>query len=274
MRRTVLAACLLYLATMPAACARRPPRLGEGGMNPEAASSRPEESVPLRIAAASDLQKVLPKLADRFRERTGIAATLTLDASGRLAEQIKAGAPYDVFLAANAKFVENLAATGYVDPGSVRPYARGTLVLCIHPSVGDKVKRLADLAGPEIKKIAIANPEYAPYGVAAREALEKAGLWDALAPRIARADSVRQALIHVRNGDAEAGLVGRALADEPEVRRVEVDPALYAPIVQVLGVVSSGSQKSRAGEFASFVLGEEGQKILHEFHFESPPSTR
>jgi molybdate transport system substrate-binding protein len=222
---------------------------------------------PLRIAAASDLQKVLPRLAERFRERTGMSATLTLDASGRLAEQIKAGAPYDVFLAANAKFVEDLAAAGAVDAGSVRPYALGELVLCVHQAVGEQVRSLPDLGRPEVKKIAIANPEYAPYGVAARQALERAGLWRGLEAKVVRADSVRQALTYAQNGDAEAALVSRSIADVPDVRLVEVDPSLYEPIVQVLGVVAAGARRERAGEFAEFVLGDEGQAILREFHF-------
>jgi molybdate transport system substrate-binding protein len=255
MRRSVPTAFLVGLLSLHAGCAQ--PHEGQGETNRE----------PLRIAAASDLQKVLPRLAERFRERTKTATTLTLDASGRLAEQIKAGAPYDIFLAANAKFVEDLAAAGAVEPGSARPYAIGELVLCVHQAVADQVRSLTDLVRPEVSKIAIANPEYAPYGVAARQALEKAGLWKDLEAKIVRADSVRQALAYAQNGDAEAALVSRAIADVPEVRLVEVDTALYEPIVQVLGIVSSGARRERAGEFAAFVLGEEGQAILREFHF-------
>jgi molybdate transport system substrate-binding protein len=263
MRRSFLAACLPSLLIVSVGCARK--QEGQGGPAPSPG--------PLRIAAASDLQKVLPRLAERFRERTGMQSSLTLDASGRLAEQIRAGAPFDVFLAANAKFVEDLAAAGAVDPASVRPYARGELVLCVHPSVADKVRGLADLARPEVKKIAIANPEYAPYGVAARQALEKSGLWTRLESRIVRADSVRQALIYAQNGDAEAAFAGRALADVPEVRLVDVESSHYEPIVQVLGVISAGTRRERSGEFAEFVLGDEGQAILREFHFQPPPPT-
>src|SRR5262249_53268341 len=118
-----------------------------------------------------------------------------------------------------------------------------------------------------------ANPEYAPYGVAARQALEKVGLWKGPEAKIVRADSVRQALAYARKGDTEAALVSRAIADVPEVELVEVDPALYEPIVQVLGVVSSSRQPHGARQFAAFVLGEEGQSILRAFHFRSPSST-
>jgi len=224
----------------------------------------------LRIAAASDLQRVLPGLARRFEVTTGIATNLTFDASGRLTEQIKAGAPYDVFLSANESFPRELARARLVVPDSVRPYARGSLVLCLHRGVSAPVRGLSDLTRPEITKIAIAHPEYAPYGMAARQALERAGLWSSLEPRIVRTDTVRQALIHVQNGDTEAALVSRALAGVPEVRILEVDPALYDPLIQVLGIVAGSNWRGHAESFARFVLGQEGQAILREGGFEDP----
>ena len=192
--------------------------------------------------------------------------TLTFDASGQLAEQIKAGAPFDLFLSANVKFVSDLAAAGLVEPASVQPYARGSLVLCLHRAVGDQVRGLADLSRPEIKRIAIANPEYAPYGVAARQALERAGLWSRLESKIVRANSVRQAMIYVQNGDAEAALVSHALV-VPEVRVIEVDAALYDPLIQALGIVAATKQHDRARALAQFILGGEGQAILRESGF-------
>jgi molybdate transport system substrate-binding protein len=228
---------------------------------------------PLRIAAASDLQLVLPGLAERFQAKTRTATTLTFDASGRLAEQIKAGAPYDVFLSANQSFPRELARAGLLLPDSVRPYARGALVLCLHRSAGDQVHELKDLSRPEIKKIAIANPEYAPYGMAARQALQRADLWSILEAKIVRTDSVRQALIHAQNGDAEAALVSRAQANVPEVRMLEIDPTLYDPLIQALGIISGSRSRDRAEEFVQFMLGPEGQSMLREGGFEKPAST-
>jgi len=226
------------------------------------------DAQPLRIAAASDLQRVLPRLIERFQNQTPttVTPTLTFDASGQLAEQIKAGAPFDLFLSANVKFVTDLAAAGLVEPASVQPYARGSLVLCLHRAAGDQVRGLADLSGPEINRIAIANPEYAPYGVAARQALERAGLWSSLESKIVRANSVRQAMIYVQNGDAEAALVSHALV-APEVRVIEVDAALYDPLIQALGIVAATKQRDRARALAQFILGGEGQAILRESGF-------
>jgi molybdate transport system substrate-binding protein len=222
---------------------------------------------PLRIAAASDLQSALPELAKQFESKTGIAATLTFGASGQLSEQIKAGAPFDVFLAANVSFVRDLSEQGLVKPDSVHPYARGSLVLAVYGALRDTVQTLADLKKPEVKKIAVANPATAPYGRAGKTALERASLWALLEPKIVVADSVRQALYYVQHGEAEAGLIGKALATVPEIRAIDVDPKLYDPIIQALGIVSATSRAADAEQFAGFVLGDDGQRILKQFGF-------
>jgi molybdate transport system substrate-binding protein len=227
---------------------------------------------PILVAAASDLQEVLPRLLMPFTVKSGIITIATPDASGRLAEQIKAGAPYDLFLSANRKFVDDLAHAGLIVPETVQDYALGSLVLCVGESAAGRVKRLEDLKALEVKKIAIANPEYAPYGVAARQALERAGLWSGLEPRIVRADSVRQALFYVRNGDAEAALVSRALIDPKQDRIVEVDPALHDPLVQSLGVVASSRRREDAIALARFITGPDGQAILHGAGFKKADS--
>jgi molybdate transport system substrate-binding protein len=236
----------------------------------------PAPAPPLRIAAASDLQLALPKLRDQFQARTGIATELSFGASGRLAEQIKAGAPFDVFLAANQSFVRELAEGGFVKPESVHSYARGSLVLAVFHEFDDQVRSLADLTKPELKKIALANPATAPYGKAGKQALERAGLWTRVEPKVVLADSVGQALLYAQKGDAEAALVGRAIANVSGVQIVEVDPQLYDPIVQALGIVAASARTADAEQFAQFVLGKEGQRILKESGFapaESIPPT-
>jgi molybdate transport system substrate-binding protein len=222
---------------------------------------------PLRIAAATDLQAVLPKLADHFQTRTSIATSLIFGASGQLAEQIKGGAPFDVFLAANQAYVRGLVDAQLIDADSARPYARGSLVLAVYRDLRAEVSTLKDLTKPAVKKIALANPAFAPYGKAAKQALERAKLWNELEPKFVVAESVRQALVYVQRGDAEAGLVGRAISRVPEIRVFEVDSQLYDPIVQALGVLTASKRLQDARRFAEFVLREEGQGILKEFGF-------
>ena len=170
----------------------------------------------------------------------------TFLSSGVLAQQIKQGAPYDVFMAANEAFVRDLAGGGFVRPDSVQAYARGSLVLAVHGDLGDRIRSLADLARPEVKKIALANPEAAPYGKAGKQALERAGLWQSLQPRIVMAESVRQALLYAQKGDAEAGLVGRAIAECPRGPVDRDRSGLYDPIVQAMGIVADSSRQTDA----------------------------
>ncbi len=163
--------------------------------------------------------------------------------------------------------MRDLADQGLINAESVHAYARGTLVLAVYHELAERVHTIADLNRPELKKIALANPATAPYGKAGKQALERAGLWHQLESRIVLADSVGQALLYAQKGDAEAALVGRAIAQVPEVRVVEVDPQLYDPIVQALGVVSASARSADADQFARFVLDPEGQRILREAGF-------
>ncbi len=155
---------------------------------------------------------------------------------------------------------------------SERNYARGSLVLAVNRASGVEVASIDDLRRPEIKRVAIANPETAPYGRAAKQALERAGLWDELKPKVVQAESVRQALQFVQTGNAEAGLVGKAIADVPEVRTVTVDDALYAPLIQALGILSAAKSQPKAAAFSEFLLSDAGQAILARYGFRPPPS--
>jgi molybdate transport system substrate-binding protein len=228
----------------------------------------------LRIAAAADLQRVLPFLIERYKGRDP-AVELTFGSSGQLAEQIRKGAPFDVFLSANMKFPEDLEREGVVAKGSVQPYARGTLMLAVHSSASGLVDGMADLQKPEVRRLAIANPRFAPYGMAASQALERSGLSKSLEPRLVLAESVRQAFLYVEQGDADAALVSRSLIeDDGACKAIEVDPSLYDPLIQGLGIVARSDKTERAGRFVEFVVGEGGQSVLGEHGFQSPGEGR
>ncbi len=222
---------------------------------------------PLRIAAASDLRFALPDLLEDYGERDGPVAPPTFGASGELAEQIRGGAPFDVFLSADLSLPSALEGEVQVEAGSVVAYARGSLVMAVHPDVAGSVATLADLARPEIRKIAIADPNVAPYGKAARSALEKAGLWGPLRSKIVPAGSVARAFLHVEEGNADAALVSRSLVAGAKSKVIEVDPALYPPRVQGLGILARSPRKARARAFVGFLLGEAGRRVLAEHGF-------
>jgi molybdate transport system substrate-binding protein len=235
----------------------------------------PEDNVKgwrIRVAAASDLQTVLPKLIERFKsESPNDTVEPIFGASGQLATQIEAGAPFDLFLSANEKYVRTLESKGLVKR-PIATYAIGKLVLAVnqHSVPGALVSRLEDIARPEIKKIAIANPEVAPYGAAAVQVLKRAGLWEKVEPKVVRADTVRQALQFVETGNAEVGLVSKATADVPGVRLVDVDPTLHDPIVQSLGVLRIQGDNDLVDRFAKFLLGDAGRSILEAHGFTLP----
>lgn len=221
----------------------------------------------MRIAAASDLTLALPRLIERFEAQTNLKATPVMGVSGQLASQIQEGAPYDVFMAADQTYVADLAKSGAVVADSVAPYARGSLVLAVRSELAGKVNTLDDLTSPVVKRIALANPEFAPYGRAGKQALERSGLWPKVQSKIVLGESVRQALVYVERGDADAALVGKAIAQSPALHAITINEDLYNPITQALGVVSRSTRRDDAGRFAAFVLSETGQAILKEFGF-------
>ena len=225
----------------------------------------------VRVAAASDLQQAMPVLAAAFRQDREIEVEPSFGASGQLAEQIRQGAPFDVFLSANRAFVDRLADEKIIEPNSVRPYARGELTLAVNKLSGLKVEGLKDLTKPEVRKIAIANPETAPYGMAAKQALERIELWETLKPKIVPAESVRQALQFVQSGNAEVGLVGRSIAGVREAVSIPLPLDVCDPIIQSLGVVARSEHQDEARQFAEFVLSEVGQGILRDLGFRRVP---
>ena len=226
----------------------------------------------LNVAAASDLQGVLPLLAGRFTAATGIKVTPIIGASGQLAQQIRQGAPFDVYLSANMTFVRDLANEGLIEPDTVRFYACGQLVLVVNRTSGIAAEGLSTLTHPEVKRIAIANPELAPYGLAARQALQKAGLWESVKPKLVQAETVRQALQYVQTGNADAGLVAHSVSRVPEVAVIEIASVLYEPIFQGLGVVARSSREQSARRFIQFLLGKDGQSVLASCGFGPPPT--
>jgi len=218
------------------------------------------------VAAAADLAPLERPLADAFQRASGIRVRFALGASGMLSRQVENGAPYDVFLSANEKFVKALAGSGRLASDSVILYAFGRLGLW---SKTGWIKSLADLRDPRVRHIALANPVHAPYGAAAKQALEKEGIWGALQPRIVYGENVRQALQYAESGNAEAVitawslLCGRGGTLLPD--------SLHAPIRQAGGVVAASAHPRQARQFLAFLTGPHGRKILEANGLFPPP---
>lgn len=216
------------------------------------------------MAAAADLTHTQQDLTDSFQKtypRNRIR--FVISASGALAQQIENGATYDVFLSANESFVSRLAGSGKLRPDSVVTYATGRLGMLWRDG---KTHPLQDLTKPEIRYIAIPNPKLAPYGVAARQALEHEGLWQKIEPKIVYAENARQALQMTVSGNADAVLTSwTMLMDHPAV---EIPPEWHQPIRQAGGIVTSTSHLEQARQFMTFLMTAEGQRILakHGLH--------
>jgi molybdate transport system substrate-binding protein len=214
------------------------------------------------VAAAADLSGAAPQLEVNFLKINNIEARFTIGASGMLARQIENGAPYDVFLSADEGLVRGLAASGELAPASLVTYAEGRLALW---SRSGEIRTLADLKRPEIRHIAIANPRHAPYGVAARTALERQGLWAALSERVVYGENVRQALQFAETGNADAVLTAWSLVLDRG--GILLPAGSYGPIHQMGGVVASSKHPREAAAFLAFLTGPAGTAILRRFGF-------
>jgi molybdate transport system substrate-binding protein len=210
------------------------------------------------------------ELGQRYEEETGTSVIFNFAASGQLAQQIEQGAPVDLLVAANLDYVQDLAAKGRVLPDSVQIYARGRLTLWTRPESGFSVETLQDLLNPDVKRIAIANPEHAPYGVVARQALQTAGIWEAVQTRLVLGENVRQTLQYAETGDVDVAIVPLSLSITSNGRWTLVSEDLHAPIDQALGVVADSPRQDQARDLAAFIMGPQGQDILRKYGFEPP----
>jgi molybdate transport system substrate-binding protein len=224
----------------------------------------------VRVAAAADLAHAFPELAKEFKTKTGNTIELEFGSSGLLAKQIEQGAPFALFAAANRGYVDQVVKAGRCDGATAHSYARGRIVVWTPAGVVAPAK-LEDLADPRFKKIAIANPEHAPYGVAAKQALEKSGVWPQIQDRIVLGENVQATMVYARDHNADAALIGLSLALVTEGGAyLPVDPALHAPLDQALVVCGTGEDAKVAQQFAEFVASKEGHEIMTRYGFLFP----
>lgn len=224
----------------------------------------------LLIAAAANVQFAFEEIGLRFQQETGRDVTFSFGSSGNLASQIENGAPFDVFAAANVAYVDQLRDHGLIVPDTLRLYAQGRVALVVNRASGAEATSPEDLLAPSISRIAIANPQHAPYGLAAEQVLQRAGIWSAVQPKIVYGENVRQALQFVQTGDAPAGLVALSIADVPEVAATVVDPSLHEPLNQALAVIRGTAHEQAARQFVDFVMTTEGQSILKKYGYAEP----
>jgi molybdate transport system substrate-binding protein len=227
---------------------------------------RAEDAGPLRVAAASSLRDAFGSIGYAFEQRTGNRVTLSYGASGLLAEQIGAGAPFDVFASADVELVDRAIAAGACRAESKVVFARGRVVLWWpEPSKVEPPHDLTDLALPRFARIAIANPEHAPYGRAAKQALISSGMWRAVEPKIVYADNAHHALTLASTGNAEVAVVAASVA--VGAGKSSIDARLHAPIDHA---IAACGRRSVGNAFVAFVRWAEGRSILEASGFSVP----
>jgi molybdate transport system substrate-binding protein len=235
-------------------------------MNPT--STAPAEEI--TVAAAADLQFAFTDIAKLYEQQTGRKVTLVFGSTGQLVQQIENGAPFDLVAAANITYVDQLVDQDLAIRESAALYARGRIVLAVNRKSGVQAEKLEDLLSDKIQHIAIANPDHAPYGLAAKQALQTLGLWDKVQSKLVYGENVRQALQFVQTGDAEVGIISLSVANVPEITYTMIDATLHKPLDQALAILTACKNPELAGDFIAFINGEYGRPIMRQYGFLLP----
>ncbi|ACG78696.1 molybdenum ABC transporter Molybdate-binding protein [Phenylobacterium zucineum HLK1] len=224
----------------------------------------------VRVAVAANFAEPAREIARRFEQRTGHRATLSFGSSGQFYAQIANGAPFDVFLSADAERPRRLEAAGLAAPGSRFTYAVGRLVLWSRdPGRVDAEGRVLSRGGFE--KLAIADSTAAPYGRAAMETLRALGLHERVRGRIVQGASITQAYQFVRTGAAELGFVALSqVVSEKGGSRWLVPARLHAPIDQQAVLLRAAARKPAARAFADFLKSDEARAVVRTYGYEVP----
>lgn len=233
-------------------------------------AAAPAPRVTLTVSAASDLTPAFQELGREFERTTGHAVVFNFGSTGQLTQQIEKGAPVDVFAAANVSFIDQLEQAGLIIPSTKALYAQGRLTLWTRADSPLRVERVEDLTRPEVRRIAIANPDHAPYGVAAREALQKAGVWEAVQPKLVFGENVSQTLQYADTGNVDVAIVALSLSTTSQGRWTLVPDDLHNPLNQALAVIKGTSHEAQARQFAQFINGPQGRPIMTKYGFSLP----
>jgi len=228
------------------------------------------------VAAASDLQFAVTEIAEAFRAETGHEVRLSFGSTGNFARQIREGAPFDIFMAADEQFIADLHADGFTrDAGEL--YAVGRVVIMVPNGSAltpdPEMNRLAEmLAAGRISRFAIANPDHAPYGMRAMEALQSRGLWHDLQPFMVLGENVSQAAQFALSGNAEGGIIAYSLALAPAVaaqgRYALIPETWHAPLRQRMALLADAGAVAEA--FYAYLQSPPARRIMARYGFTLP----
>jgi molybdate transport system substrate-binding protein len=226
---------------------------------------------PVRVAAAADLAFAFKDIGAAYERATGRKVVFSFGSTGLLEKQIAEGAPFDVFAAADISFADEAIRVGACLPESRMLYATGRVVLLPAKGAAFVPRSVADLADPRVTRIAIANPEHAPYGRAAKQAMERAGVWNEVKSKVVYGDNVHQTLQFVQSGNADVAIVALSLALATPEDFTPIPAELHDRLDQALVVCTRGrAGPALGGRFAEYVRSPEGRAVMHKYGFLLP----
>ena len=223
----------------------------------------------LTVAAASDLRPAFEELGQLYTAKTGVKVTFTFGSSGQLRQQIVNGAPYDLFASASSEYVDEIIRVGRGIASTEAEYALGRIVLW-SPAGVELPTQVGELVDPTYARIAIANPDHAPYGAAAKEALLSAGIYEGVKDRLVFGESISDTFEIAKSANADVGIIALSLAIASGTEYTLIPPSLYTPLRQTLVVTSVGTQGDAAQAFAALVASAEGRRVMVRYGFALP----
>jgi molybdate transport system substrate-binding protein len=223
----------------------------------------------LTVSAAADLNDVFLEIGKLFEQATGTKVTFNFGSTGQLAQQIERGAPVDLFAAANKSYIEALDRQGLVISDTKAIYGRGRITLWMRQDSLLKVKQIQDLAKAEVRRVAIANPDHAPYGIAAREALQSAGVWDVVKSKLVFGENIRSSLQYAQSGNVDVAISALSLSVVNPGNWVLIPETLHKPLDQMMAVVKKSRNETPAREFAKFI-NTQGRPLMRKYGFILP----
>ncbi|MCY7332325.1 MAG: molybdate ABC transporter substrate-binding protein [Pseudanabaena sp. CAN_BIN31] len=256
----------LFLVGLLAACGI------SSRQNPITSAPAVPKSAPitLTISAAANLNSLAPEIGKLWEQQTGHKALFNLGATTKLAQQIEQGAAVDLFAAANKKAIEDLDQKGLIISETKRVYAIGAIGTWQRQDSPIKIKTLQDLLNPKIKRIAIANPATAPYGIAAREALQSAGIWEQLQPQIILGENITQAQQYVETGNVDVAIVALANTINKSGKWTAIDSKLHKPLEQMLAIPKNVPHPKEAKQFADLIASQKVRALIQKYGYLLP----
>jgi len=230
------------------------------------------EAQEITVAAAADLQGAFKELLPKFEASSGVKVKCSFGSSGNIASQIRNGAPYDMFFSADAEYPLALQKDGLTEPNSLYEYAVGRIVLWAPNGAKFDVRNgLKALLEPAVHKVAIGNPQHAPYGRAAVAALKSAGVYEQVRTKFVLGENISQAAQFVQTGNADAGIIALSLAMTQVMKDsgkyTEIDPKTYPELRQAAVVLKSAKNKTGAVTFLTYIKSAEARDLLKRYGF-------